>query len=257
MSAIVLALRGYISCVDICQQSDYTPAMGQARFGEMLKRARVEAGLSLREVASETGIEFSRLSRIEHGSRPAPGLSEIRILADLLNLDMVDLLVAAGTSREVMEHLLWSERLHVAENHPRVRPYRPDEPPLLSKNIFHVRVLEREGARCQVALGKELLTVLSFSTAKTLSIEIPPEAILIAPEESPPILCSAENSFPMRVKKVRRLGQVTNLVLVGEGFELNTLHTTEKIDSMRLVEGTMVLVMVQATTIRTSPITKE
>jgi transcriptional regulator with XRE-family HTH domain len=82
--------------------------MGKARFGEMIKEARVDAGLSLREVAAKTGIDFTRLSRIEHGSRPAPGLSEIRILADLLNLDMVDLLVAAGTSREVMEHLLWS-----------------------------------------------------------------------------------------------------------------------------------------------------
>ena len=231
--------------------------MGKARFGEMIKRARVDAGLSLREVAAKTGIDFTRLSRIEHGSRPAPGLSEIRILADLLNLDMVDLLVAAGTSREVMEHLLWSERLHVAETHPNVRPYRPGGSLFLSKNTFHVQVLEREGARCKVALGKELLTVLSFSTAKTLSIEIPPEAILIAPEESPPVLCSAENAFPMRIKKARRLGQVTNLVLAGQGFELNTLHTTEKIDSMHLVEGTMVLALVQATVIRTSPITEE
>jgi transcriptional regulator with XRE-family HTH domain/molybdopterin-binding protein len=231
--------------------------MGKARFGEMIKEARVDAGLSLREVAAKTGIDFTRLSRIEHGSRPAPGLSEIRILADLLNLDMVDLLVAAGTSREVMEHLLWSERLHVAENHPHVRPYRPDGSPLFSKNTFHVRVLEREGARCRVALGRELLTILSFSTAKTLSIEIPPEAILITPEGSSPVLCSAENVFPMRIKKARRLGQVTNLVLVGEGFELNTLHTTEKIDSMHLVEGIKVLALVQSTAIRTSPITKE
>jgi transcriptional regulator with XRE-family HTH domain/molybdopterin-binding protein len=231
--------------------------MGKARFGEMIKEARVDARLSLREVAAKTGIEFTRLSRIEHGSRPAPGLSEIRILADLLNLDMVDLLVAAGTSREVMEYLLWSERLHVAETHPNVRPYRPDGSLLLSKNTFHVQVLEREGARCKVALGKELLTVLSFSTAKTLSIEISPEAILIAPEESPPVLCSAENAFPMRIKKARRLGQVTNLVLAGQGFELNTLHTTEKIDAMCLVEGTRVFALVQATAIRTSPITKE
>jgi len=231
--------------------------MGKARFGKMIKRARVNTGLSLRDVAAKAGIDFSRLSRIEHGSRPAPGLSEIRVLADLLNLDMVDLLVAAGTSREVMEHLLWSERLHVAETHPRVQPYQPGGSLLLSKNTFHVRVLEREGARCRVALGKELLTVLSFSSAETLSIEIPPEAILIVPEGSSPVLCSAENAFPMMVKKARRLGQVTNLVLAGEGFELNTLHTTEKIDSMHLVEGTMIIAMVQATTIRTSPITKE
>lgn len=228
--------------------------MGKMRFGEMIKRARVKAGLSLREVAGATGIEFTRLSRIEHGSRPAPGLAEIRSLADLLNLDMVDLLVAAGTSREVMEHLLWSERLHLAEASPRVQPYPPEGSPLLAKNTFRVQVLEREGALCRVALGEERLTILSFSAEETLSIEIPPEAVLIVPKESHPALCSAENAFPTWVKKVRRLGQVTNLILAGGGFELNTLHTGRRIEELGLTKGSEVLALVQATAIRTSPI---
>ena len=117
-----------------------------------------------------------------------------------------------------------------------------------------MQVLEREGALCRVALGEERLTILSFSAEETLSIEIPPEAVLIVPKESRPTLCSAENAFPTWVKKVRRLGQVTNLILAGGGFELNTLHTGRRIEDLGLTKGSEVLALVQATAIRTSPI---
>lgn len=228
--------------------------MGKVQFGETVRQARVKAGLSLREVAARAGIDFTRLSRIEHGSRPAPGLAQIRALAEILSLDMVDLLVAAGTSREVTEHLLWSERLHLALAHPRVQPYRPEGSLLLSKNSFRVRVLKREGALCRVALGEERLTVLSFSTEETLSIEIPPEAVSVYRRDPRSLSASVENVFPAQVKKVRRLGQVTNLVLSGNGFELNTLHTVKQIEAMRLEEGEEVFAAVQATAVLTLPV---
>jgi len=231
--------------------------MGKVQFGETVRQARVKAGLSLREVTAQTGIDFTRLSRIEHGSRPAPGLAGIRALAEILSLDMVDLLVAAGTSREVTEHLFWSERLHLALAHPRVQPYRPEGSLLLSKNSFRVRVLKRKGALCQVALGEERLTVLSFHAENALSIEIPPEAVLVASPISHTVLCSAENVFSTRVKKVRRLGQVANLILSGKGFELNTLHTGKRVEELNLTEGSEVLALIQATAIRTSPIKED
>ena len=198
-------------------------------------------------------MDYTRLSRIEHGSRPAPGLAEIRVLADLLGLDMADLLVSAGTSREVMEHLLWSQRLQTAETDPAVQDYRPAGSPLLSKNTFSVEVTERNGALCTVALGQEKVIVLSFSPQDEIVIEIPPGTVTVHRSPPNPTASTSDNVFPARVRKIRRLGQVTNLVLAANGFELSALHTERRIERMRVKEGETVFVSVQATAIRTRP----
>jgi len=219
----------------------------------MIRRARLRVGLSLRELASQAEMDYTRLSRIEHGSRPAPGLGEIRTLADLLGLDMLDLLVAAGTSREVMEHLLWAERLQHTETVPGIQAYNPDSSPLVAKNTFPVTVQGRDGALCRVSLGGEELAVFSFAAEIALVIAIPPEAIMVHREPPKTESCTADSVFPARVKKIRRLGQVTNLVLAANGFELNTLHTGERIECMNLKEGEAVFASVQATAIWTTP----
>ena len=219
----------------------------------MIRDARIGAGLSLRELAAHVEMDFTRLFRIERGSRPPPGLRDVRALADVLRLDMVDLLVAAGTSRELMEHLLWSQRLRVAETVANVRPYRPGVSPLLSKNTFLVKVTKRDGALCRVALGEERLIVFSFSPREEIVIEIFPETVALYRDAPSPTALTAENVFPARVKKIRRLGQITNLVLTGNGFELNTLHTGRRIERMQVKEGEAVFASVQATAIRTRP----
>ena len=232
----------------------YFSVVEKAQFGKILHKARREAGLSLREVAAETGIDFTRLSKIEHGTRPAPGLSEIRTLADLLSLDMGDLLVAAGTAREVVRELLWWERLHVARAKPSLRTYFPEAATLRAKNTFCVTVQEREGALCRVALGNAQLSVLSFSNEDLLQIEIPPEGVTILPAVSQSFLDNIENVLPTRVKKIRRLGQMLNLILSGQGFELNALHTERSVQRMELQMDERVLVVVPAAAIRTAPI---
>jgi len=227
--------------------------MAKARFA-LIHQARAKAGLSLRDVASRTGIDFTRLAKIEHGTRPAPGLSEIRTLADLLHLDMGDLLVAAGTSREVMEHLTWSERLYMATFEPTLPPVRVKAPPLHAKNLFSVEVEERDGALCQVALGEGSLTVLSFSPAESLRIEIPPQGILVLPKALSSALKGLENVLSARVKKIRHFGQLANLILSGRGFELNALHTRRQLQAMRLKEGDRVSVVIPAAVVQTVPI---
>jgi len=198
-------------------------------------------------------MDYTRLSRIEHGSRPAPGLVEIRTLADLLGLDMVDLLVAAGTSREVMEYLLWAERLQHTEAAPGIHAYDPSSSPLLAKNTFCVTVQDRHGALCRVRLGGEVLAVFSFSPETALIIAIPPEAVVAHCGRPQAETCTADSVFPATVKKIRRLGQVTNLVLAANGFELNSLHSEERVKRMNLKEGKSVFASVQATAIRTEP----
>lgn len=233
----------------------YLSIVKKTQFGTMIHQARDKADLTLREVAARTGIDFTRLSKIEHGTRPAPGLQEIRTLAGLLNLDMGDLLVAAGTAREVVDELLWWERLHVARTEPSLRTYFPEASALRAKNTFRVKVQKREGALCQVVLGNTVrLNVLSFSIEDSLQIEIPPEGITILPTAAQSVLKDAENVLPMRVEKVRRLGQMINLVLFGQGFELNALSTEKSVRQMDLQVDTGVLAVVPTAVVRTTPI---
>jgi transcriptional regulator with XRE-family HTH domain len=224
-------------------------------FGEILQRARQENGCSLRELSTRSGLDFTRLSRIEHGSRPAPGLSEMRRLAECLSLDLADLLVAAGTPREVVRELLWSERLRMAEVLPDLEAFIPDVPGLLAKNTFRVSIETRDGAMACVRLGTQRLRVLSFTLQKDLTITIPPEAVLVTRSASEPK--NVENVLPVTVRKIRHLGQVTNLVLSGDGFELNALHTRALIEAMGLDGGDRLKALIPSVAIRTEPFREE
>jgi len=227
--------------------------MGKPQFGNLLRRAREEKAFSLRQLAERVGIGYSRLAKIESGTRPAPGLAEVRRLSDVLGLDMADLIVAAGTSREVMEHLVWSERLQEATAGADVAGHLPERSTLLSKNTYCANVVEREGALCTLKLGKARIRAFSFSDADELVLRVPPEAVVVHVRPSEAAASTAENVLPMRVKKIRRLGQVTNLVLEGPGFEMNSLHAGRSVDRMELNERDTVYAAVQATAIRTEP----
>ena len=238
-------------------KSVYSLAVDKTQFGTIIREARSNAGLSLRRVAAETGIDFTRLSRIENGTRPAPPLAEIRPLAALLQLDMVDLLVAAGVSREIVEHLLWSERLQAARTDPRWQEYIPDSSMLQSKNTFAVKASKREGARCLVKLGSQPLTVLSFSPQDSLLVRIPPPCILVARAGEACSCLGIENILSMKLKKLREIGQIANLVLSAEGFELNAVQTCAQVESMALRAGDNVKALIPVTAIETSPQRKE
>jgi len=227
--------------------------MHKARFGELLQMARRKKGYSLRDLAERTGMNYSRLSRIEHGTRPAPGLAEIRTLADSLDVDMSDLLVSSGTPREVMEHLLWSERLRARGT---VRPRAaglPEWSRLLEKNTFHASIVRRDGALCTVRVGDEEIDALHFGRSREITMVVPPEAVLVCADSAGLNGCTADNVFPVRVKKMRRLGQVTNLILAAAGFELNALLTRRATEALDLAAGDRVVVLIPATAIRTYP----
>jgi len=229
----------------------------KSRFGTLLRQAREANGLSLRGLAESVEIEYSRLAKMENGTRPAPGLAEIRRLAEVLDLDMGELLVSTGTPREVVAHLLWSERLHVELPTEDRGAYVPERTLLLRRNTFRVPVVERHGARCTVALGGASLEVFSFADADILTIHIPPEAVEVHHARPDEGSTTAENILEARLKKVRRLGQVANLVLVGDGFELNTLHSDRVVERLALTEGVRLFASVQATAIRTEEPSKE
>jgi transcriptional regulator with XRE-family HTH domain len=65
-------------------------------LGEYVRQKREEAGLSQRQLAHEAGVSFSNISRLESGfhTSPSPGL--LKNIADVLDIDLAELLSYLG-----------------------------------------------------------------------------------------------------------------------------------------------------------------
>lgn len=71
------------------------------RFGQLIRKMRVEEELSQRELAGRVGIDFTYLSKIENSKVPPPSDEVIRKLAQELHADLEQLLaLAAKVSQE-------------------------------------------------------------------------------------------------------------------------------------------------------------
>ena len=227
--------------------------MSKAQFGNILRQARADKEMSLRQLSAESGIEFTRLSRMEHGTRPAPGISELRRLSELLSLDLVDLLVSAGTPREVVEQLLWVERLQQAKRIENLAEYSPEGHRARIKNEFIAHVVSRDGAFCMARVGTETWSMLAFSDAETLRVMIPPEAIHVFSENPQTIALMPCNVFSTRILKTRNLGRLLNLVLEVGGIELNALVLSDLNQRALLSPGDEVFVSISPVALSTEP----
>jgi len=231
--------------------------MSKAQFSEILHQARSNKGMSLRQLSAETGIEYTRLSRMEHGTRPAPGLPQMRRLAERLSLNLVDLLVSAGTPREAVEQLLWVERLQQAKRMANLADYSPEGHRARAKNEVVASILSREGAFCTAMIGSEMWYLLAFSDADTVKVTIPPEAIQVFLENPRDIILPPCNVFPARVLKPRNAGRLLNLVLEVGGIELNALALSDSGQDMELVPGGEVFVTISPVALSTEPMRQE
>ncbi|GAG18426.1 unnamed protein product, partial [marine sediment metagenome] len=128
----------------------------------------------------------------------------MRRLAELLSLNLVDLLVSAGTPREAVEQLLWVERLQQAKRVETLAEYSPGGHRAGLKNEFTATVVSRDGAFCTARLGSETWSLLTFSDAKLLRVTIPPEAIQVFSEHPKEIMLTPHNVFPARINKTRK-----------------------------------------------------
>ena len=210
--------------------------------------------MSLRELSAQSGIEFTRLSRMEHGTRPAPEISKLRRLAELLSLNLVDLLVSAGTPREAVEQLLWSERLQQAKHVRNLAEYRPDDHRAGLKNEFVAEIVEREGALCTARIGTEMWSLLAFADTDQLRVLIPPEAIHVFSGDPRERCLAPSNVFEARVVKARHVGTLLNLVLEVGGIELNALMLRGSKQDSWLDVGTVVFVSISPVALATEPI---
>ena len=71
----------------------FCQTMNAESFGKLIKTARNKKNMDLKEVQSETGIDFSLLSRLETGER-LPSKEQVYHLADFYDIDRNELLIA-------------------------------------------------------------------------------------------------------------------------------------------------------------------
>ena len=228
--------------------------MPKATFGEILQKARSENGMSLRQLSAKSGIEFTRLSRMEHGTRPAPEIPQLRRLAEILSLDLVDLLVAAGTPREAVEQLLWVERTQQAKRVERLAAYSPEGHRAGLKNEFVATVVSRDGAICSAKLGTQIWSMLSLSEATQIRVIIPPEAIQVFSQDPRAFVLAPCNVFSACICKTRTIGALVNLVLEIGGIELNALLLRTSTQEAHLKVDDAVYVSISPVALSTEPI---
>lgn len=79
-------------------------------FGTYIQRIRRARGWTQRKVATELGIDFTYLSKLENGRGEAPGDETIRKLAELLELDPETLLALAGKVPTELRQMAQADR---------------------------------------------------------------------------------------------------------------------------------------------------
>jgi len=76
--------------------AEAAPSPAVETFGQRIQRLRRERNLTQRQVASELGLDFTYLSKLENGRGEAPGEETVRKLAAILQTDEEELLALAG-----------------------------------------------------------------------------------------------------------------------------------------------------------------
>jgi transcriptional regulator with XRE-family HTH domain len=71
-------------------------SLGEETFGQRIRLLRRERGLTQRQLAAAVGLDFTYLSKVENDRGEPPGEETVRKLADVLAVDVEDLLALAG-----------------------------------------------------------------------------------------------------------------------------------------------------------------
>ena len=72
-------------------------------LGEIIKNARVKKGMSQRALSRQTGVDNNTIAQIEKGTRKKPNPLSLKKLANVLFLDLRELMITAGYSLEDIE----------------------------------------------------------------------------------------------------------------------------------------------------------
>lgn len=80
--------------------------MNNKTLSEIIKNARIKKGISQRELSRQTGIDNNTIAKIENGSRKKPNALSLKKLAFVLNLELSELLVLSGYSKNDIDLIL-------------------------------------------------------------------------------------------------------------------------------------------------------
>lgn len=80
--------------------------MNNKTLSEIIKNARIEKGISQRELSRQTGIDNNTIAKIENGSRKKPNALSLKKLAFVLNLELSELLVLSGYTKNDIDLIL-------------------------------------------------------------------------------------------------------------------------------------------------------
>lgn len=70
--------------------------MNDNELGNLIRIAREQAGMTLREVAEKAGIDHAYINHIEKGTKTNPSAEALQGIAEALDLDVSDLLIHIG-----------------------------------------------------------------------------------------------------------------------------------------------------------------
>lgn len=87
-------------------EREQAPMHGRGGFADVMREARIDARIGLRELARVTGLSPSFISDVERGNRNPPRQQVVRVIASTLGLDpdmLVKLAADAHPTRHVAE----------------------------------------------------------------------------------------------------------------------------------------------------------
>jgi PTS system nitrogen regulatory IIA component len=171
-------------------------------FGATLRLLRVEAGISLRELASRIGVSGAYLSRVENGHDPAPTPDRLVAIADALGLPRPVLVELARQAGPAVDNYLQRTPeagalfLDIArrglQGHQlaRIRAFIDVEFPNSGASTSAPRLTDRMGpARVIVGMAcsdlEDLISVAASRLGPKLDARMVVERVLARPHEQP------------------------------------------------------------------------
>ena len=78
-------------------------ANNKRELADIIKEAREKKGISQRELARQIGVGNNTIARLENGERKTTNALTLKKMANVLNLDLRELMTIAGFSKEDIE----------------------------------------------------------------------------------------------------------------------------------------------------------
>ncbi|MFP4646751.1 MAG: helix-turn-helix domain-containing protein [Candidatus Bipolaricaulota bacterium] len=195
------------------------------KFGQMVRGAREDRGMGLRELARKIGMDHSKLSRIERGQRPPPDLEQVIEIGNELGVNKTRLLRLAGVPDAVIFNLEEGE----------------------SVNWISGQITGRSGSLIEVEAGDWTLHIVEEPETRKVLLGLRPEDITLFTTDQSLPNSSARNRVKGKVQGVNPCDNYNLVQLNCGSFSLSVAITDTSLEKMDLAPGTEVYATFKAT----------